>query len=101
MEAARREANEEAGIPTTSEIISLDSMCTVPANIFRDWQKWPKGTYVVKEFAFGIKLSSEEIQLSSEHTECSWLSLDEAVRLLKWDSNKTALWELSQRLLEP
>lgn len=98
VEAAKREACEEAGIPIDSRIISLDSMCCVPANIFRDWKQWPKGTYVVKEFAFGIEILDSSINISAEHTEYQWKPFDEALKLLKWDSNKTALWELSQRL---
>jgi dATP pyrophosphohydrolase len=35
---------------------------------------------------------------SREHTSYRWLSYDEAARLLRWDSNKTALWELNERL---
>jgi hypothetical protein len=31
--------------------------------------------------------------------EFKWASYDEAVNLLKWDSNKNALWELKERLL--
>lgn len=98
LTAAAREANEEAGIPLESKIISLDSMCCVPANIFRDWQQWPKGTYIVKEYAFGVEVPNDSIKLSNEHTEYQWKQYDEAMKLLKWDSNKTALWELSQRL---
>jgi len=98
LEAARRESHEEAGLPLSSEVIALDSMCCVPANIFRDWKQWPEGTYVVKEFAFAVRVLNESIKLSNEHTESQWLSYDEAMKLLKWDSNRTALWELSQRL---
>ena len=36
--------------------------------------------------------------LSSEHKEYRWVKYDEAMRLLKYDSNKTALWELNERL---
>lgn len=98
LEAARREANEEAGIPIKSKIIQLDSSCSVPANIFPDWQQWPKGTYIVTEHAFGVEILNESIKLSDEHTDYQWKTFDEAVTLLKYDSNKTALWELSQRL---
>jgi dATP pyrophosphohydrolase len=100
LQAARREASEEGGLPLLSKIIELDSMCTVPANIFRDWKKWPPGTYVVKEYAFGIEADESTIILSDEHTEFKWCSFNLALESLKWDSNKTALWELSQRLGE-
>jgi dATP pyrophosphohydrolase len=68
LEAAKREANEEAGIPLDSKIISLDSMCCVPANIFRDWRQWPKGTYVLKEFAFAVEVISGPITLRPKAT---------------------------------
>lgn len=99
MEAAAREVYEEVGTPLEAKMISLDSTCSMPANIFKDWEKWPKGTYLVKECAFAVEVLSDSIKLSGEHTEFCWVSFDEAMKLLKWDSNKTALWELSQRLL--
>ena len=39
-----------------------------------------------------------EIQLSPEHSEFKWLGYDEAMRVLTWETNRTALWELGQRL---
>ena len=100
-DAARREAMEEAGIVVGSELIALDSICCVPANNFREWKQWPAGTWVVKEYSFGVNVSGAAIKISNEHTECKWLTAEGAMSLLKWDSNKTALWELSQRLLSP
>jgi len=38
------------------------------------------------------------IRLSHEHAQMKWASYDEAHALLRYDSNKTALWELAQRL---
>lgn len=98
LEAARRESFEEAGLPSSSKIIELDSMTCVPANIFRDWQSWPEGTYVVRELSFGIEASNQKIKISNEHSDCKWCSYEEAIANLQWDSNKTALWELTQRL---
>jgi dATP pyrophosphohydrolase len=59
-EAARREANEEGGVPGDLEFLQLDSMASIPANNF------------------------------SAH--------EEANQLLTWDSNRTALWEVHQRI---
>jgi len=55
---------------------------------------------MVTERAFGVYLDDDQIiTLSSEqHTECRWVSYEEAARLLRWDSNRTALWELNERL---
>ena len=38
------------------------------------------------------------IGLSSEHTEFRWVDQPEGERLLRWDQDKTALWELDARL---
>jgi broad specificity phosphatase PhoE len=38
------------------------------------------------------------ITLSREHTDYRWVAYAEAARLLRWDSNRTALWELNERL---
>ncbi len=36
--------------------------------------------------------------LSKEHSEYKWVSIKEAQTILCWDSNKTALWELEERI---
>lgn len=98
-EAALREAHEEAGISRDAELTKLASVCSVPANVFKDWKSWPEGTFVVTEHAFAVRLPERsQVRLSAEHAEFRWCTYDEALKLLKWDSNKTALWELSERL---
>ena len=42
----------------------------------------------------------KDIELSHEHTECVWLTYEETNNKLKWDSNRTALYELNCRLME-
>lgn len=37
---------------------------------------------------------------TGENKLYKWVSFDEAYEKLKFDSNKTALWELNQRLLK-
>jgi dATP pyrophosphohydrolase len=39
------------------------------------------------------------ITLSPEHTDMRWLSFEAAYPLVYWHDQKTALWELRQRLL--
>jgi predicted FMN-binding regulatory protein PaiB/8-oxo-dGTP pyrophosphatase MutT (NUDIX family) len=97
MEAAKRETREECGIHLAKEFISLKTVCSVPANVFKEWKSWPEGTDVVSELAFAVEVDEPNFTLSDEHTELKWRDYDEASRLLKWDSNRTALWELSQR----
>jgi len=52
-----------------------------------------------KEYKIDV-FNSKELILSDEHEEYGWFSYDECISLLKWDSNKTALWELNRRLYE-
>lgn len=97
-QAARREVFEEAGIRSDAAMIALDSVTSIPAAHFSDHYLWGAETYVIPEYSFGIKVDNNVIQLSAEHLECAWLDYETALNRLKWDSNKTALWELSQRL---
>jgi dATP pyrophosphohydrolase len=100
-QTARREAFEEAGISDAALLIRLDSLSSIPAAHFRDRRLWGAATYVIPEYSFGIEVESGEIRLSNEHRECEWLGYEAAQNRLKWDSNKTALWELNERLSQP
>lgn len=97
-EAARREIFEETGI-TVGDITTLTSMCHIPANIISEHNRksWAPDTYVIPEYTFGFECA-DEMFLSHEHTECVWLTYADARDKLTWDSNKTALYELSCRL---
>lgn len=98
-EAAVREISEEGGV-NAAQVIALTSMCYIRADIFpkRHQYGWPQDLYVLPEYAFGFECT-EDIKLSHEHTECVWLSFEEVHAKLKWDSNRTALYELHCRLL--
>ena len=52
---------------------------------------------MIPEYAFAIECHYA-ISLSHEHLECVWLTYEEAKARLKWDSNRTALYELDCRL---
>ena len=58
----------------------------------------PEGKYVIDENCFAVDCKGIELTLSDEHSELRWVDYDTAQKLLHWDSNKTALWELNQRL---
>lgn len=96
LEAARREALEETGLE--GNLLQLDSLATVPRNQFIGSSFWPEDIYVIPEYCFALEAGDAEIQLSREHTEYRWVSFQEGQRVLKWDSNRNALWELDQRL---
>jgi dATP pyrophosphohydrolase len=60
---------------------------------------WGPGVLVIPEHAFGAPCDGPELALSHEHTEYQWFGLDEAMKALRWDSNRNALWELNHRLV--
>lgn len=60
---------------------------------------WPPQLYVIPMHMFGVAADSIVIQLSREHTSVRWLRYEQAARRLHWDSDRTALWELNERLL--
>lgn len=98
IDTAKRECFEEAQINTKSEFIKLSSITTIPAEYIRG-KIWGKDVIMVPEFSFGVELQSKKIEMSDEHTEYIWLSIEDAINKLHYDSNKSAIWELNQRLI--
>lgn len=98
VDAAARETEEEIGISANGYLIALDSKSTVPKNCFPAASSWGPDVYVITEFCFAVNVGDRALALSGEHTELQWVSYQKAAGLLKWDSNRTALWELNERL---
>jgi dihydroneopterin triphosphate diphosphatase len=98
IEAAKRESWEETGIPQSADYFCLETINSVPIHYFNE--NTPEGRYVIEEHWFAVDCSDIDITLSPEHSEFRWADYDAAHKLLKWDSNKTALWELNQRLID-
>lgn len=99
FDAAKREALEEAAIPSDLEWIKLDSRASIPRTAYSPTSHWPDDLLVVPEFSFAVNIMNHEIVLSDEHDLFKWLNFEEASKLLSWDSNRVALWELNERLL--
>ena len=98
VETVKREVLEETGI-SVKDLIKLQSTSTIPViNVTGDFT-WGKDVYVVTEYSFGAFIENSDIILSNEHKKFEWLTYDEVYEKLKYDSNKTALWELNQRFL--
>lgn len=97
LQAARREALEEAGIPPNSEYIKLDSFAMIPVVDVCGFE-WGNNTLVIPEYCFGVKVENVQLQLSVEHEKYKWVSYNTAKKMLRWDSNKIALWELNYRI---
>lgn len=98
IQAALKESFEEAGTPLDSDIYALDTVSYIPADIFSAHTLWGENTVVIPMYYFAIPFS-EDIILSDEHIEAKWLEYDDADKLVYWHDQKTALWELNQRLL--
>jgi dihydroneopterin triphosphate diphosphatase len=98
LEAARREVFEEAGLTDSCKMMNLDSITSLPVDHVVGNFLWGEEVYVIKEYAFGVEVRDQELTLSREHSTFKWVSYEEAMRELKWDSNRTALWELHKRL---
>lgn len=98
VQAAERETQEETGL--VGKMISLDSRFSVPKDCFAAADSWGDEVFVIPEYCFAVDAGSCDIALSSEHTECRWVDYDRAGELLKWDSNRNALWELNERLVK-
>jgi len=98
LTAAYRETLEEAGITLDPDSwMPLDSIASVPRTAFPG-APWPDSVFVIPQHPFAVNVCTHPIQLSKEHDSFEWLGYEEAFERLTWDSNRVALWELSERL---
>jgi dATP pyrophosphohydrolase len=99
LQAAKREVFEESGI-ADALFQQLVSICYIPTNIFSNEQRqaWGEDVFVIPEYSFGAETKSDVVRTSDEHVNYKWACYNEALSLLKWDINKTALFELNSRL---
>lgn len=98
IQAARRESAEEAGISAAADFMTLRTVSSIPVFNFPGTD-WPDDLDVVPEYAFAVEIDDPVLTLSSEHVEYRWLDYRGVIGILKWDSNRTALWELQRRLI--
>ena len=97
LESAKRELWEETKINDIL-IQQLEITCKIPVvNIVKDFI-WGENVFYSEEYAFSVNITNKKIQLSNEHDEYKWVCYNEAKSLLKYDSNKSALWELDTKL---
>ncbi len=99
LQAAKREAQEEASIPAASRYVALEALSKVSVVQVAGTLLWGEDVLVIPEYCFGVEVVNRQLALSREHVEYRWVQYDTAVAMLHWDSNKTALWELNHRLL--
>jgi dATP pyrophosphohydrolase len=97
-QAAMRETVEELGTPADAAFYRLTSTSSVPVCFFAAARQWPSDLFVIPEHAFAVDCTGLDLHLSDEHDEQRWASFEQARGLMRWDSNRTALWELDARL---
>ena len=90
----QKEAFEESGVRLEKGVEPY-----IPAEVIceKDRRYWRRETYVIPEYVFGFECK-EGIKGSREHTECVWLTDEDAYAKLKWDSNRTSFYERNGRL---
>ena len=98
LSAAEREVYEETAISNNINITQLECVTKIPVvNIVKEF-KWGDNVFYAEEYSFAINVMDNSINLSDEHSEYKWVSYEEARGLLKYDSNKSALWELNEKI---
>lgn len=99
-EAARRELMEEAGITDPLPLYRQENLNYLQADIFDEDTRaiWGKEVVVVPQYCFAMPYDGE-ITLSEEHLTVQWLPYQEAYELVYFTEQKTALYELNEKLL--
>lgn len=98
LSAAKRECLEEANIPSSTDFTQLELVTKIPVvNIVKTF-KWGKDIFYSDEYVFAVNITGKDIILSDEHDEYKFINYDEAKLILKYDSNKSALWELNEKI---
>lgn len=99
LASARREAAEEAGIPMDAQFVPLETTSSISTEHFPKARlHWGEACLVIPEHCFAVEVQDQNVLLSHEHTACTWVDYDTAIRRLHFDSNRVALWELDQKI---
>ena len=98
LASAKREAFEEAGI-SEGRFFPLETLCSIPTECFPKARAvWGEECLVIPEHSFAVELENTALAISNEHTEYCWVNYETARELLRYDSNKTALFERDGKL---
>ena len=55
-------------------------------------------TFYGEKRPVAVMIDNTILNLSHEHTEYDWVDYETAIKRLRYDSNKTALWELDNKI---
>ena len=98
QQAARREMQEETGIPQDCDIVSLSCMAYIPVISVTGENTWGDRVSAIPEYSFAVRVEHQQLKLSKEHKAYKWVGYEEAMSMLKWTSNKNALRKLNEKL---
>lgn len=99
LQAAKREAYEEAGILFDNKYYPLETCCSISTECFKVHRSiWGEECLVIPEYTFVVNVEKDEMILSDEHTGYQWMDYETAKQKLKYDSNKVALWEVDNKI---
>lgn len=99
LQAAKREAYEEAGILGDKKYYALETCCSISTECFKAHRSiWGEECFVIPEYTFAVNMEKDIIKLSSEHTDYKWMEYEIVKEKLGYDSNKVALWELDNKI---
>lgn len=86
-QAVLREVREETGLESLRNLIG-------PVYSF----SFVKNRVEFHEEVYGAEIGDMPITLSSEHSECRWVTLKEALQLIRYVQNKRGLCRLEEQL---
>ena len=96
-ESVKREVVEETGL-IVNNITNLATTTSIPAIYFSAFDETEFILVTEKCFACDITHIEKPIVLSKEHDKYRFVDVANANAILKWDSNKVALYELEKLL---
>lgn len=99
FEAAVRECRDEIGVKD-GNFYKLDSTASIPTNCVGERVRaaWGADCIVISEYAFALKTDERGFALSKEYAEFMWTDYKTALKMLRYGSNQTALYELNERI---
>ena len=98
LDAVLRETSEEAGIKT-------EDIIQIIKNVNHFEYKNTKKDCILTEYVFGLEVNlNQEVRLDKniykEHDEFKWVSLEDALKLLKLKSSKESMKQLVQMIAQ-
>lgn len=87
-----REIEEETGLTEKDIVSSTDTFYTFD---------WGHKENIFTDIVRAVELNTEkEIKLSEEHQEFKWVTMDEAIELMRYENNKEAFRKFKEKFIE-